>query len=117
MAVALGFLSGLGVGGGSLLILYLTVVLQMDPSSARTLNLLFFLPTAASALVCHWKNGYLHRPTLRSAAWPAVLLAILGAWISTSMDVEILRKPFGVYLLLSGVMLLLPQKKKEDRSE
>ena len=39
--------------------------------------------------------------------------ALLGAWISNSVDVEILRKPFGVYLLLSGVGLVWPKKKKE----
>ena len=115
--LAAGTISAWGVGGGTLLLLVMTLFLQVDHRTAQGVNLLFFLPTAESALFCHWKNGYLHRPTLRAAAWPAVLLALAGAWIATSVDVEILRKPFGVYLLLSGVMLLLPQKKKEDRSE
>ena len=115
--LAAGTISAWGVGGGTLLLLAMTLFLNVDHRTAQGINLLFFLPTAASALFCHWKNGYLHKPTLRAAAPPAVLLAILGAWVSTSVDVEILRKPFGVYLLLSGVMLLLPQKKKEDRSE
>ena len=43
--------------------------------------------------------------------WKAVLLALAGAWAATALDVELLRKPFGVYLLLSGVSLLWPQKK------
>ena len=115
--LAAGTVSAWGVGGGTLLLLAMTLFLQVDHRTAQGVNLLFFLPTAASALICHWKNGYLHRPTLRAAVWPAVAAALAGAWIATSVDVEVLRKPFGVYLLLSGVMLLFPQKEKKDRSE
>ena len=53
------------------------------------------------------------KPTLKSAVPAAVAAALVGAWIATAVDVEILRKPFGVYLLLSGVSLLWPQKKKQ----
>ena len=38
--------------------------------------------------------------------------ALIGAWIATNLDVEVLRKPFGIYLLLSGVSLLWPDSKK-----
>ena len=44
-----GFLAGLGIGGGSLLVLWLTVVLGMEPDTARSINLLFFIPTALIA--------------------------------------------------------------------
>ncbi len=44
---------------------------------------------------------------------PAVAAALAGAWIATALDVELLRRPFGVYLLLSGVSLLWPQKRKK----
>ena len=51
VATILGFLTGLGVGGGSLLILWLTIVLGMDQATARGINLLFFLPAAVIPLV------------------------------------------------------------------
>ena len=111
--LAAGILSAWGVGGGTLLLLAMTLLLKVDHRAAQGINLLFFLPTAASALLCHWKGGYLHRPTLRAAIPPAVLLALAGAWLSTSLDVELLKKPFGIYLLASGVMLLLPNKKTD----
>ena len=107
-----GVISSWGVGGGTLLLLVMTLVLNVDQRTAQGVNLLFFLPTAASALFCHAKGGYLHKPTLKAAVPAAVAAALLGAWIATAVDVDMLRRPFGVYLLLSSVMLLWPGKKK-----
>lgn len=105
-------ISAWGVGGGTLLLLVMTLFLGVDQRTAQGINLLFFLPTAASALICHAKGGYLDKPTLKAAIPVALLAAALGAWLATAMDVELLRKPFGVYLLFSGVSLLWPSKKK-----
>lgn len=106
-------ISAWGVGGGTLLLLVMTLLLDVDQRMAQGINLLFFLPTAASALFCHWKNGYLDKPTLKAAVPLAVAAALAGAWIATAVDVELLRKPFGAYLLFSGVSLIWPQKKKK----
>ena len=107
-------LSAWGVGGGTLLLLVMTLFLDVDQRTAQGINLLFFLPTAASALVCHARGGYLDKPTLKSAVPLAVAAALAGAWIATNLDVAVLRKPFGVYLLLSGVSRLWPQRRKKQ---
>ncbi len=107
-------ISAWGVGGGTLLLLVMTLFLGVDQRTAQGINLLFFLPTAVSALVCHAKGGYLDKPTLKAAVPAAVAAALIGAWISTAVDVEILRRPFGVYLLASGVSLIWPQKKQKQ---
>ena len=104
-------ISAWGVGGGTLLLLVMTLFLGVDQRTAQGINLLFFLPTAASALVCHARGGYLDKPTLKAAVPVAVAAALVGAWASNAVDVEVLRKPFGVYLLLSGVSLVWPKKK------
>ncbi len=101
-------LSAWGVGGGTLLLLVMTLFLGVDQRTAQGINLLFFLPAAASALVCHARAGYLDKPVLKAAVPPAVLAALAGAWISNTVDAGMLRRPFGVYLLLSGVGLLWP---------
>ena len=103
--------SAWGVGGGTLLLLVMTLFLGVDQRTAQGINLLFFLPTAASALVCHARGGYLDKPTLKAAVPVAVAAALVGALVSNAVDVEVLRKPFGVYLLLSGVSLVWPKKK------
>ena len=110
-ALGAGIISSWGVGGGTLLLLVMTLFLGIDQRTAQGINLLFFLPTAAGALLCHAKNGYLDKPTLKSAIPAAVLAATAGAWLATAIDVELLRRPFGIYLLFSGLSLIWPKKK------
>ena len=103
-------ISAWGVGGGTLLLLVMTLFLGVDQRTAQGINLLFFLPTAISALLCHCQKGYLDTPTWKAAVPVAVPAALAGAWIATAVDVDLLRRPFGIYLLLSGLSLIFPQK-------
>ena len=52
-----GVLSGFGVGGGSLLLIYMTSFAGVAQNQAQGINLLYFLPAAAAALPAHFKNG------------------------------------------------------------
>jgi len=99
----LGFLSGLGIGGGSLLILWLTVVLQTDPLTARSMNLLFFIPSALVACFLRIRSGNLKIKPLLPAILSGCIAAALFSWISTALDVGILKKLFGAVLLITGV--------------
>ena len=71
--------SAWGVGGWTLLLLVMTLFLGVDQRTAQGVNLLFFLPTAVSALVCHARSGYLDKPTLKAAVPAAVIAALIGA--------------------------------------
>ena len=57
MGIVFGFLAGLGVGGGTLLILWLTMVIGMDHATARAINLMFFLVAAGSVTIIRWRKG------------------------------------------------------------
>lgn len=106
-----GILSGFGIGGGTLLLIYMTAFQNMDQHLAQGINLLYFLPTAATALPSHIKNGFIHWKT----AIPAILAGLLGtaaaAWIATMLDVGLLRRCFGAYLIYIGIRQLYPSKK------
>lgn len=103
VGTVLGFLSGLGVGGGSLLILWLTLVLKMPQAEARGINLLFFLPSAALACLFRWKQGTLPLRTVLPAAIGGCAAAFLGNYANGFLDVHLLKKFFGILLLLTGV--------------
>ena len=79
VGAVVGFLSGLGVGGGSLLLLWLTLVMGVDQPTARGMNLLFFLPCALVATAFRWKQS---RPDWRLAL-PAIAAGLLGALAGT----------------------------------
>ena len=99
----LGFLSGLGIGGGSLLILWLTVVLQTDPATARSINLLFFIPSAVVACFLRIGRGSLRFRPLIPAIIAGCIAAAVFSQLAAALDVKILKKLFGVVLLAAGI--------------
>ena len=99
----LGFLTGLGTGGGSLLMLWLTLVLHMEPAQARVINLMFFLPAALISTIFHWKQGHVPFKKLLLPALAGCIGAALFAIWGQKMNTESLQKLFGVLLLLTGV--------------
>ncbi|MGM9619695.1 MAG: TSUP family transporter [Oscillospiraceae bacterium] len=111
---AAGVLAAWGVGGGTLLLLAMTLLLGVPQRTAQAINLLFFLPTAAVALLYHRKGGYLRPEILRRTIPVGSLCAALAALLAQHIDTEALRRPFGVFLLLAGVMLLLQSRKKHS---
>lgn len=106
-----GILSGFGIGGGTLLLIYMTAFAGVEQHLAQGINLLYFLPTAATALPSHIKNGFIDKKT----ALPAILAGLAGtalaAWWATALDVELLRRCFGAYLLLIGLRELFAKRK------
>ena len=108
----LGFLSGLGVGGGSLLVVWLTAVLAADPRLAQGMNLLFFLPAALCACFFHIQRKKLPWSLVLPAAGAGCLTAALGAFLAGRMGTDLLRKFFGGLLLLAGLSELFRRPKK-----
>lgn len=110
-----GVLSGFGVGGGTLLLIYMTSVAHLDQHLAQGINLLYFLPAAAMALPAHFKNGYVDKSVAIQAIFAGLAATALSAWVATAMDVTLLRKCFGAFLLYIGVRELLRKPEKEAR--
>lgn len=107
-----GVLSVWGVGGGTLLLLCMTLLLDVEQATAQSINLLFFLPTAAVGLWGHYKNGALDIPRIKQAVPWGVAVAVAGAVASGWLDTALLRKPFGVFLLLCAGSVFWGTKKK-----
>lgn len=111
VAILLGFLTGLGIGGGSLLILWLTVVLEMDQLTARGINLLFFIPAAVISCFIRLKQGAIHWKTVLPAAISGCVAAGVCSLWSYGMDLDVLKKLFGIVLLAAGMRELLYKKR------
>ena len=114
-ALLSGIISAWGIGGGTLLLLVMTLFFHLEQRTAQGINLLFFLPTALSALRIYRKQNLLHSPTIRRTAPWAALGALTGALTALYVDSTFLRKPFGLFLLFNGFTMLrsVLQKKKD----
>ena len=113
VGAATGVLSGCGVGGGTLLVLYLTAVAGLEQYQAGGINLLYFITCAPPALFGHAKKGLVE---WRGVLWCLVLgipAAIAAGAVAGQLDVGLLRRLFGVLLLYVGVQEL--GKRQQDR--
>ena len=110
--LACGVLSGMGIGGGTLLMVWMTAVEGMARESAQGINLLYFIPTAAVSLYFHGKNRLLRPKVILPAALIGSVTAALAAWLARDMDTELLRKMFGGFLLLVGLRELFYRERK-----
>ncbi len=117
LGAVLGFLSGLGIGGGSLLILWLTLMQNVNPTTARGVNLLFFLPCAIVAAAFRWKQGSLPLPKILPAILTGAISALLFSLLSQNLDISLLKKLFGGLLIVTGLREIFykPKEKREGQ--
>ena len=107
-----GSLAGIGVGGGSLLVLWLTVVLDFPPEAARSINLLFFIPSALIACFFRWKQGALDVKAVVPAILAGCASAALFSWLGAALETGLLKKMFGGLLIITGLRELFYRQKK-----
>ena len=98
-----GTVSGTGMGGGTILILILSVFMGIDQHVAQATNLIFFVPTSIAAIITTIKDKLINWKIGIPVAISGILGAIIGAKISIKMDVDNLKKYFGIFLSLIAV--------------
>ena len=98
-----GILSGFGVGGGTLLLLYLTAVQNFEQLRAGGINLLYFIVCALPALYGHIKNGLVETKAVLLGAAAGVPVCIAAALLAAGMDTGLLRRVFGGFILIVGL--------------
>ena len=106
VSFAIAVLSGLGVGSGGLLVIYLTLAGGVPQLRAQGINLVFFLFSAGASMLAHLSRRRLIFPLcilLITAGLPG---ALMGASLANLLPAAILRKLFGAFLVTAGVMTL-----------
>lgn len=117
IGLASGIVSGMGIGGGTILIPALVIFAKADQHIAQSVNLIFFIPTAIVALIIHIKNK---RIDIRSAI-PIVVFGLLGAYLGSRLAVKlpgsVLKKYFGVFLLVLGIYEMIRKDRKSSAKD
>lgn len=107
VGTAVAVLSGMGVGSGGLLVVYLTLAAGISQAPAQALNLFFFLFAASASTAVNIRR--------RNIAWGCVILlglggavgAIAGSAIAAVAKPRVLRMLFGIMLTVTGARGLI----------
>lgn len=117
LPIAVGFgcgvLSGFGIGGGTLLMLYMMNFTSLTQQAAQGINLLYFLPTSALALISHIRNKLVEFSVAVPAIVAGVITTALAAFAATAMDTVLLKKIFGGFLIVLGLIEVFKKKPKK----
>jgi len=102
IGLASGIISGMGIGGGAILIPALVIFVKPEQHIAQSINLLFFIPTAIVALTVHIKNKRIDF----GMALPIIIFGLIGAYLGSRIAItlpgDVLKKWFGIFLLVMG---------------
>lgn len=114
--IAFGLLSGvaagMGMGGGTILIPALTLLISLDQHAAQGVNMLAFLPAAAAALFIHKKEGRLELKECIPIILAGVVGALMGAFAAGYISSSWLRRLFGIFLLALSILQYVQGEKK-----
>lgn len=97
--LAAGIFTGIGMGGGAILVMILTTFLKINQKLAQASNLIFFIPTSIVAIIFNLKNKNIELKKDASIIVWGVIGSIIGSLISAKLNTLILGKIFGVFLL------------------
>lgn len=107
-----GIISGMGIGGGTILIPGLIIFSNLNQHQAQGINLAVFIPIATVALITHYRKNNIDIKT----AMPILVTGIIGAFIGSSMAMKMtpsfLRKIFSAFLFIMGTYEILGKRKK-----
>lgn len=105
-AFAVSLLSGLGIGGGGLFVIYLTFLRDTGQLEAQGINLVFFIFAAIGALCINIKKRKLSYKLALLISFFGIIGVLIGSWLLTLFEVGIIRILFGILLIFSGVAAL-----------
>ena len=94
----------------------LTTLSAIDQHFAQGANLIFFIPTCIVSIIMNIKNKNINLRASLVVMISGVVGAIIGAMISTKLEVNYLKKYFGIFLLLIAGFEIFTMLKKIGES-
>lgn len=98
-----GIIGAMGLGGGAVLLIYLSLIKGTDQLKAQGINLLFFIPVAALSVIIYAFKKQIKWKTVLLLAAPGLVGAFLGVWLTGIIGAKVVGKIFGGLLVLAGV--------------
>lgn len=98
-----GIISGMGIGGGAVLIPALMLTSGVEQKLAQGINLVYFIPTALVALVIHIKNKKTELKTALIIGISGIVGAVIGSVFAMKISNDTLKHMFGIFLGIIGL--------------
>jgi len=116
IGILAGIISGMGIGGGAILIPALTIFFGQSQHASQNINLIYFIPTALFAVFMHSKNNLIEKQILPKIILGGLFGAILGSIIAINLRPDALKQIFAVFLLVAGIAEFFKRENKQDPS-
>lgn len=112
-SLAIATLTGLGVGSGGLLVVYLTLVTHAQQLWAQGINLAFFVLAALSSFAVNLKKRRIPPHTLVFVLTFGMIGVCVGTVLLPYVSPRIIRKIFGGMLILLSLLTFFEEKIKK----
>lgn len=113
-----GIVSGTGMGGGTILILCLSIFLGIDQKIAQATNLVFFIPTSIAAIYINVKAKKTNFKVAKVIIFFGIIGSIIGVMVAKNIETKLLKKSFGIFLLFIAIheIYVLVKRYKNKKS-
>ncbi len=116
VGAASGILASMGMGGGFILLVYLSLFTDIEQKAAQGVNLLFFIPIIVLSVIIHIKNKMIDIKTALICGGIGAVSVFGGFWLATAVEGDWLRKAFAVFIILAGLRDLFSKKIDKKRT-
>ena len=104
ISIVSGVLAGMGMGGGTLLIPALTLIMDVDQQLAQATNLLVFVPCAIICCIIYFKSKLIDFRNSWLIVLSASAISIVAVLVAVKLKSKTLSIIFGTFLIVLGVV-------------
>lgn len=108
-----GIVGAMGLGGGAVLIIYLSLFTSTEQLTAQGINLLFFLPIGSLAVTVYAIKKQIEWKRILPIALGGILGSVLGLSLTKFLGGDITTKIFAALLVILGVKEIFIKSNKK----
>ncbi len=102
-----GVLAGMGMGGGTLTLPILVLIMGVSQLTAQFANLIAFLPSGSVALIMHSSSGLVSVKNISYILIPSIISCAITCAFVNDINADILKKLFGGFLVVIAISSLI----------